>query len=269
MEMSNLSQNSWPDLEMATPQAILRWACERFERICLAAGFGKDSIVLLHMLRDIKPDIDVVYLNTGYDFPETLEFIARLQCEWGLNIREYQPLLSVAEQERRFGADLYKMDPGKCCGLRKVEPMGRALRNYEAWITGLRRDETEHRKNIRELEDHAMAVKLNPLARWTVDDVWNYIRSQQVPYNPLYDKGYVSLGCRPCTLAGTWGRFERAGRWAGTSKEGGECGIHVNIAYQESNTYLAEAQPEVSAYNANAVASDETPGGTGSGEARP
>ncbi len=228
------------NLEAATPQEILRWACGRFERICVAASFGKDSVTLLHMLRDIKPDIEVVYLNTGYDFPQTLMFIERLRLKWNLNLQEYRPLLSVEEQEERFGADLYKTDPDRCCGIRKVEPMARALRNYDAWITGLRRDETEFRKHIRVVEEQDGIVKVNPLANWTVQDIWHYIRTNQVPYNPLYDEGYRSLGCWPCTLAGTWGRFERAGRWTGTAKEGGECGIHLRFDDQKLRTYLEE-----------------------------
>lgn len=226
------------DLEAATPQEILRWACQRFKRICVAASFGKDSVTVLHMLRDIKPDIEVIYLNTGYEFPQTLTFIERLKQEWNLNLREYTPVLSIEEQERRFGPDLYKTDPDRCCGIRKVEPMARALRNYDAWITGLRRDETELRKHIRVIEEQDGIVKVNPLANWTVEDVWRYIRANRVPYNPLYDQGYRSLGCWPCTLAGTWGRFERAGRWAGTGKEGGECGIHVSSAYGRIQAYL-------------------------------
>jgi phosphoadenosine phosphosulfate reductase len=219
--------------EQATPQEILRWACSRFERLCVAASFGKDSVTLLHMLRTIRPDLDVVFLNTGYDFPETLDFIRRLEREWSLHILEFTPGLSVAEQERTLGADLYQTDPDTCCGIRKVEPMTRALRGYDAWITGLRRDETEHRRGIRTVETEGRPIKINPLAAWTSEDLWKYIRAENVPFHPLYDQGYVSLGCKPCTLAGTWGRFERAGRWAGTSKQGGECGIHVSTKMEE------------------------------------
>ena len=226
------------DLETATPQEILLWACSRFERICLAASFAMGSVTLLHMLRDIKPDIEVIYLNTGYDFPETLAFIEELREKWNLNIKEYRPLLSVEERERRYGTDLYKTDPERCCGIRKVEPMARALRNYDAWITGLRRDVTEFRKHIRVVEEQEGIVKVNPLANWTAEDMWYYIRTNQVPYNPLYDQGYRSLGCWPCTLPGTWGRSERAGRWVGTVKEGGECGIHLNLSEQRIRAYL-------------------------------
>lgn len=233
-------ESSIADLEAATPQEILRWACGRFERISVAASFGKDSVTLLHMLRDIKPNIEVVYLNTGYDFPETLVFIEGLTQEWNLNIIEYTPLLSVEEQEQRYGADLYRADPERCCGIRKVEPMARALQDYDAWITGLRRDETEFRKHIQIVEVQNGVVKVNPLANWTEEDVWNYTQSNGVPYNPLYDQGHRSLGCWPCTLAGTWGRFERAGRWAGTAKEGGECGIHLRFDCQEIQTLLEE-----------------------------
>ncbi len=228
-------------LEKSTPQEILKWACDKYRCLCVAASFGKDSIVLLHMLRSIRPDLDVIYLNTGYDFPETVEFIQNLEKEWKLNLLEFSPRISVEEQERTLGADLYHTDPGRCCGIRKVEPMARALRNYDAWITGLRRDETEHRKGIRVVEVADELVKVNPLAGWTADDIWKYIRANNVPYNPLYDKGYVSLGCRPCTLAGTWGRFERAGRWAGTTKAGGECGIHITSTMVEYGEASAES----------------------------
>jgi len=250
MPASETTGPTTADLESATPQEILSWACGRFERICVAASFGKDSVTLLHMLRDIKPDINVIYLNTGYDFPETLDLIETLRAEWNLNIKEYRPLLEVEEQEQRFGADLFKTDPNRCCGIRKVEPMARALQGYDAWITGLRRDETEFRNSIQIVEIQNGVQKINPLATWTEEDVWGYIRANGVPYIPLYDHGYRSLGCRPCTLAGTWGRFERAGRWAGTGKEGGECGIHVSAAYQEDQTLLEggdghrSAQPE-------------------------
>lgn len=216
------------DPETATPQQLLRWACEQYEKICLAASFGKDSVVLLHMLRDIKPDIDVIFLSTGYDFPETLAYRDDLQARWGLNVIDVEPLISVEEQNRAYGEDLYKTDPVKCCEIRKVEPMGRALQGYQAWIAGLRRDETEFRKDIAIIEARA-AVKINPLANWTEPMVWDYIREFDVPYHPLYDQGHRSLGCAPCTLAGQWGHFERAGRWTGTEKEGGECGIHTQI----------------------------------------
>jgi phosphoadenosine phosphosulfate reductase len=247
-KMADITSEEIESLEKSEPREILRWACTKFRCLCLAASFGKDSVTLLHMVRDIRPDIDVIYLNTGYDFPETVEYIHQLEKEWKLRVIEFTPRISVKEQERTLGADLYHTDPDRCCGIRKVEPMARALRNYNAWITGLRRDETDHRKGIRVVEVTDSMVKINPLAAWTADDIWNYLRTNNVPYNPLYDRGYVSLGCRPCTLAGTWGRFERAGRWAGTSKAGGECGIHVNssmIQYgEESTTPVPEREPE-------------------------
>lgn len=225
------------DLERSTPQEILRWAVNRFNRICIAASFGKDSVTLLHMLQEIEPHIDVIYLNTGYDFEETLRFIEQLQREWNLNIKEYRPKLTVEEQERLYGKDLYKTDPNRCCGIRKVEPMDRALENYDAWITGLRRDETEFRKGLKIVEVQK-AVKVNPLAAWTEADLWRYIRANRVPYNPLYDRGYRSLGCKPCSNAGTWGRFERAGRWAGTDKQGGECGIHLSYDQEKIKQFF-------------------------------
>jgi phosphoadenosine phosphosulfate reductase len=243
-KIADITTETMEALEKSTPQDIMRWACSEFHCICLAASFGKDSITLLHMVRAIRPDIDVIYLNTGYDFPETVDYIHRMEKEWKLHVIEFSPRISVEEQERTLGADLFHTDPNRCCGIRKVEPMARALRNYDVWITGLRRDETEHRSGIRVVEVSNNLVKVNPLAAWTADDIWRYLRENQVPYNPLYDKGFVSLGCRPCTLAGTWGRFERAGRWAGTSKAGGECGIHVTTAMVEYGDTPSDPLPE-------------------------
>ncbi|MEE9513085.1 MAG: phosphoadenylyl-sulfate reductase [Anaerolineales bacterium] len=228
-------QSIWPSLqqaladqEKASPQLLMSWACSSYEKICVAASFGKDSVVLLHMLLGIKPDIDVIFLSTGFDFDETLRYRDELQERWDLNIIDFEPLISVEEQAKNHGDELYKTDPVTCCGIRKVEPMARALKGYDAWIAGLRRDESEYRKDIGVIENGSL-VKINPLANWTEDQIWSYIREFDVPYHPLYDDGFRSLGCRPCTLDGKLGRFERAGRWAGTVQEGAECGIHTQI----------------------------------------
>jgi phosphoadenosine phosphosulfate reductase len=199
------------DLEGAAPQDVLKWTVGRFEKIAVSVSFGKDSISVLHMLAKerIKPDIPVVYLNTGYEFKETIEFKERLKKEWNLDLREYKPDITIKELERLYGPDLYKVDPTLCCQLLKVEPIKRALKDFDAWITGLRRTETEFRKNIKVIEEYEGIVKINPLANWTEENVWNYIRWHDVPYNhirwhdvpynPLYDMGHRSIGCAPCT----------------------------------------------------------------------
>jgi len=217
--------------EQLSPQEILKIATAHYENICVASSFGKDSIVLLHMLRYIKPDMAIVFLSTGFEFPETLEFISNLVKEWDISVEIVEPLISVDEQNEVHGADLYQTNPALCCSLRKVEPMMRVLKmgKYDAWITGLRRDESEYRKNISVIEEGDGLVKFNPLANWTEKMVWDYIHAFNVPFHPLYLEGYRSLGCKPCTLAGRLGQFERAGRWTGTELEGGECGLHTSL----------------------------------------
>ena len=217
------------DFDKASPQEILEWACDKYKSICLATSFGKDSTTLIHMIRQFRHDIHFVFINTGLAFGETFTFIDKLRQAWRFNVVEIKPLMSVADQVKEFGQELFKTDPAKCCSIRKVEPMARVLPIYDAWITGLRRDESEFRKDILVIKTTGELTKINPLANWTEKDVWNYIHENDIPYHPLYDQGYRSLGCAPCTLAGRLGQFERAGRWSGTSLEGGECGIHTEI----------------------------------------
>ncbi len=214
--------------EGRSPEEIVEWAIERYApKIALSCSFGKDSTVLLHMATRVYPEIPVLYLNTGLEFPETLEFRDKLVAEWSLNLREYTPRVTYEELAAEHGNDVYSKNPKLCCECLKVEPVKRALDGLDAWITGLRRDETEFRKNIKIIEDHNGIVKINPLANWTEKEIWNYLKENNIPYNPLYNQGFRSLGCMPCTRDGRWGQFERAGRWAGTDKWGGECGIHT------------------------------------------
>ncbi len=205
---------------------IISWAVNEFERIALACSFGKDSVTVLSLARQVKPDITVFWIKTGYAFQETAEFKDMLVKEWDLNLVEVAPRISREEFEAAHGREMYKDDPKTCCECLKVEPTRRFLKDLDAWITGLRRDETEHREGLQMVEEYeGMPVKVNPIVKWTADDVWSYIRTYNIPYNPLYDKGYVSLGCEPCTRACSWGRFERAGRWP--DREEKECGMHT------------------------------------------
>lgn len=214
--------------EKRPPEEIIRWAIEAYSpNIGLSCSFGKDSVVILDMARKIKPDIKVIYINTGLEFQETLDYRDLLVEKWGLNLVEYTPIKGYQELVNESEEDIHSSNPKLCCDTLKVEPVQRALEGLDAWITGLRRDETDFRKNITIIEDHGDIVKVNPLANWTEEDVWDYIKKNDIPYNPLYDQGFRSLGCEPCTRNGNWGMFERAGRWNGTDKEGGECGIHT------------------------------------------
>ncbi|UCD93052.1 MAG: phosphoadenylyl-sulfate reductase [Methanobacteriota archaeon] len=207
-------------------EEILSWALTEFERVAVACSFGKDSVTVLSLARELDPDVMVFWIKTGYAFEETEQFKDRLVKEWNLNLTEVSPETTREEMEEKHGKDLFREDPKLCCQCLKVEPTRRVLKDLDAWITGLRRDETEHRKDlyiVEEFED--MPVKVNAIAKWTNEDVWNYIKEYNIPYNPLYDKGFVSLGCEPCTRACTWGRFERAGRWP--DRDDKECGMHL------------------------------------------
>jgi phosphoadenosine phosphosulfate reductase len=214
---------------------IIQMAVERWPKIFAACSFGKDSIVIIDLARHVKPDFVFAAIDTGYEFPETLEFGDSLAKELGLNLMWLRP----TDEERRHIDEEYensfiKNDQYKCCEM-KIPTIHRYLHNHDAWITGLRTDETEYRKHIGIVE-HLSKVKVNPIAFWTRDDVWAYIREKRLRYNPLYDQGYESLGCKPCTTmgrvhlgGGRQGRFERAGRFAGTGHAGGECGLHTRI----------------------------------------
>lgn len=204
----------------------LEWAIDGFERIALACSFGKDSVTVLSLSRGIDPQIKVFMIKTGYGFEETERFKNKLKKEWNLNLEETYPSMSKDGLERKYGKDIYSRDPELCCDILKVEPTRRYLKNLDAWITGLRRDETEFRADLERIEVcKGLPAKINPIVDWTKEEVWDYIKTSGIPYNPLYDEGYASLGCRPCTLAGTWGRYERAGRWFGRKKK--ECGMHL------------------------------------------
>jgi phosphoadenosine phosphosulfate reductase len=209
---------------MKAPHDLLKEAVDNYPNIALACSFGKDSTVVLHMVRQIKPDIRVFYINTGKEFPETLEFLERMRNEWNLNLEIYD----ANGRAENLPEDLYLTDPGMCCGIRKIEPTKEALKGADAWITGLRASETKERIDLKQIEEQNAPgfpkIKINPLAHWTEEQVWDYIKKNNIPYHPLYDKGYRSIGCKPCTIACKWGVYERAGRWAGTDKK--ECGMH-------------------------------------------
>lgn len=213
--------------EGESPEAIVAWAVETFgDGLSVGASFGGASgMAILHMVAKLKPDVHVFVLDTDYLFEETYETMRRAVPALGLtNVQVYRSKLSHEEQARQYGAALWMRDPDLCCELRKVEPNRRALEGRTAWISGLRRDQSEGRANTPIVSWAAKfgVVKINPLANWTEKQTWAYIAAHNIPYNPLLDRGYTSIGCYNCTVPGVQGR---AGRWQGFEKD--ECGLHT------------------------------------------
>jgi phosphoadenosine phosphosulfate reductase len=195
---------------------------------CVTSSFQAEDVVVLHMVREILPEIPVIFLETGYHFPETLAYRDRIAAEWNLNLVNVQAERTVAQQEAEFGI-LNQTAPDRCCALRKVEPLFRALAGYRVWVTGLRRQQSKSRANLHPEETftlptgHTLA-KLSPLAEWTTRDVWQYAAANRIPLLPLYELGYTSIGCAPCTSLPIDPNDPRSGRWSGQKLE---CGIHV------------------------------------------
>lgn len=213
-------------LEDATAEEVLEWADEEFgDRLCLSCSWQKQSSVLSHMVADLGLDLPVIELDTHLFFRETYETRDRLVATYRLNLVR-PAVLTVAEQHKQEGPNLWETDPDRCCALRKVEPLVRALRPYRGWVSGLRRTQSPSRAGLRKVEysERYGLWKIHPLADWSDEDVWRYITANQIPYNPLHDVGYRSIGCIPCTRPTRPDEEERAGRWAGSDKL--ECGIH-------------------------------------------
>jgi phosphoadenosine phosphosulfate reductase len=217
------------DLEHASPREILKWSYDTFgSRVAMATGFGSSGIVLTHFLSELRPGVEVFYLDTDLLFPETYALRDRLAEKLDVRFVRVQSELSLEAQAEVHGPALWKRNPNQCCFLRKVLPLRSFLKDKEAWITGIRRDQsaTRSRASVVDWDPANHCVKINPLAFWTSEDVWSYIRLHHLPYNELHDRGYPSIGCMPCTRAVAVGEDERAGRWAGTGKV--ECGIHLS-----------------------------------------
>ena len=220
---------------VASAQKILSQAFKDYDcKLGLSCSFGKDSVTVLHLAQQIDPDVLAIYINTGLDFPETQTFKDDLVRDWNINLREIKPTQENVEYRNALDPDLNLSDPNLCCDLLKVEPTERAIQGLDTWIVGLRRDETVFRRTIEPFEElekpngGGRLVRVAPVFDWTESDIWKYIETYDIPYHPLYDEGYRSMGCMPCSKAGRWGRFERAGRWAGADKE--ECGIHTFLS---------------------------------------
>jgi phosphoadenosine phosphosulfate reductase len=216
-------------------EVALRWAFDRLgNEVALVSAFGPEGMVLIDMAASIQRRFRLITIDTGFLFPETHTLMAEVEERYGVVIEKVQTDLSPAEQERVHGVELWKRDPDLCCGLRKVEPLRQKLTELRGWITSIRRDQTTARASARKLEWDAKfnLVKVNPLADWTSDEIRDYIRKNDVPYNQLHDRGYPSIGCTHCTRAVLLGENARAGRWPGFSKT--ECGLHLPDSASES-----------------------------------
>jgi len=206
---------------------LLAWGLERFHpRVAVASSFGAEDVVLIDLAARARLDFRVFTLDTDFLFPETYALLEEVERRYGIRVERCKSALTPAEQAAAQGPALWSRDPDLCCKLRKVEPLKRKLSTLQAWVTGIRRDQAPTRAHTRKLEWDAKfgLVKLNPLADWTWDQVWDYIRVHQVPYNPLHEQNYPSIGCTYCTRPVRPGEDLRAGRWSGFEKT--ECGLH-------------------------------------------
>lgn len=221
IELQDVAEN-W------SPEQLLSWAFKSFgNRVAISSAFGVEGMVLIDMASHLRNEFRVFTVDTEFLFPETYTLMEKVEERYGITIERAYPLLSPEVQERLHGPALWTRDPDQCCNLRKIEPLRRKLRELDAWITSIRRDQTTARASARKLQWDAKfgLVKINPIADWTSKQVWRYIHDHEVPYNPLHDRSYPSIGCTHCTRAIGPGEDSRAGRWPGLAKT--ECGLHV------------------------------------------
>ncbi|HNM97934.1 MAG TPA: phosphoadenylyl-sulfate reductase [Marmoricola sp.] len=224
-QLRDLVRQIGAELELAPAEHIIEWAVATFgERFCVTSSMG--DAVLAHLASRVAPGIDVVFLDTGYHFAETVGTADAVSATLPINLLTITPRQSVVEQDQEYGAELYARNPDLCCRLRKVEPLAEALASYDAWATGLRRAETRNRviAPVIGWDASKHKVKVSPLARWSDAQVERYVAEHGVLVNPLTYDGYPSIGCQPCTRRVAPGEDPRSGRWAGTGKT--ECGIH-------------------------------------------
>ena len=233
---ADFPERDW--LEQQSPQTILKWSLETYgSGLTMATAFGAEGCALLGMLAQIRDETglmpDIFNLDTGYQFEETLDLKRRIEDKYGFSIRAIQPDADINgaenDSQAEFGQPLYQSAPNLCCYFRKVVPLASAVDGFSAWITAIRRDQTPERASapIVGFDSQFPLVKINPLANWTKAQVWDFIRANKVPFNPLHEQGFPSIGCWPCTRAVADGEDDRAGRWSGSNKR--ECGIHVDL----------------------------------------
>lgn len=210
-------------------RSVLEWAYQNYadEKIVYASSFGAEAIVLIDLIHQVKPDAHIVFLDTGLHFLETYDVIDKIEARFPtLKIERKQPALTLDQQSAEYGSALWKRDPNQCCQIRKVIPLRETLTQKDAWISGLRREQSPTRKDTQFVnkDEKFKNIKICPLIHWTWDEVWNYIREKDLPYNELHDRNYPSIGCFPCTQPVGTNGDSREGRWSGSGKT--ECGLH-------------------------------------------
>ncbi len=214
-------------LEDASAEDIVRWAVSHFyPKLTMATAFGPEGCYILYLVGKVEPRVHVFNLETGYQFKETLELRDRITQKCGIEVKFELPDTTVEEYEAQHGGPLYKTQPDQCCFDRKVKVLRRSVVGFNAWMSGIRRDQSPDRANVPIVtwDKKFKLVKISPLANATKNEVWKMITEHEIPYNPLHDQGYTSIGCQPCTRAVLFGEDERAGRWSGSQKT--ECGLH-------------------------------------------
>lgn len=228
--------------ESASPQEIIAWSWETFgPDMAATSSFQTQSLPLLHMIAQAAPEMPIFFLDTGFHFPETLLFRDRLIDDWGLNVRTLTTLMGHADFYQRHG-ELHRSNPDLCCYINKVEPLQQAKAGLAAWLTGVRRDQTEARRNTPILaRERSGQCKVCPMATWTDRDVWRYIHQHDLPVHPLLSQGYMSIGCAPCTRPVGAGEDARSGRWANQSKT--ECGLHVELNLRSESSVPPRQKP--------------------------
>ncbi|WP_137874015.1 phosphoadenylyl-sulfate reductase [Rhodococcus sp. Q] len=226
-DLRDLAAQGAASLEGASAEELLRWTEDTFGSDYIVASNMQDG-VLVHLAAQVHPGVDVLFLDTGYHFAETIGTRDAVEAVYGVNVINVQAEATVAEQDAAEGKDLFARDPGRCCALRKVAPLKKSLAGYKAWVTGIRRVEAPTRANapLISFDDAFGLVKINPIAAWSDEDMQNYIDKHGILVNPLVDEGYPSIGCAPCTAKPAPGSDPRSGRWAGNSKT--ECGLHAS-----------------------------------------
>jgi len=231
--MSTLLHSTYEQRVLAAQQLIVQELASAIGEPVVTNSFQAEDMVLLHMVRQTLPNVPVIFLDTGYHFAELYAYRDRMAQEWSLHLTSLLPEFTVSEQESQFGI-LHQTEPSRCCGLRKVKPLFSALEQYAVWFTGLRREQAKSRAALKEVDDFPLPSgrlirKLSPLTEWSTKDVWSYATQHGIPLLQLYDQGYTSIGCEPCTSLPLDPSDPRSGRWGGQKQE---CGIHLSGSTQ-------------------------------------